>query len=119
VEQFDRSTFDHVGLVTDTPQPGEIHLASEGCWVTDPRDHPASIEWIRWEADSPQRDDRPHVAFRVDDIEAAVAGQKVLSPPATTGLGGMWAFIEAPDGAVIELLQYDDPDAYGWAGRRR
>jgi hypothetical protein len=43
----------------------------------------------------------------------------VLSPPATTGQGGMWAFIEAPDGAVIELLQYDDPDAHGWAGRRR
>ena len=104
MEPLDRARFDHVGFVTDTPQPGEIYLESERCWVTDPRDHPASIEWIRWEAGSPHRDDRPHVAFRVPDIEAAVAGQKVISPPAPTGAGGLWAFIEGPDGGVIELL---------------
>ncbi len=118
MDQFDRASFDHVGFVTDTPQPGEIYLASEQCWVTDPRDHPASIEWIRWEADSPHRDDRPHIAFRVPDIEAAVAGHTVLSPPAPTGVGGMWAFIEGADGGVIELLQYANPDAPGWAGRQ-
>ncbi len=117
MNQFDRSSFDHVGFVTDTPQPGEIYLASERCWVTDPRDHPASIEWIRWEPDSP-RDDRPHVAFRVPDIEAAVAGQKVLSPPAPTGVGAPWAFIEGPDEGIIELLQYEVRDAPGLAGRQ-
>jgi hypothetical protein len=118
VDQFDRASFDHVGFVTDTPQPGEIYLASEQCWVTDPRVHPASIEWIRWEAGSPHRDDRPHVAFQVPDIAAAVAGHTVLSPPAPTGMGGMWAFIEGADGGVIELLQYADPDVPGWAGRQ-
>jgi catechol 2,3-dioxygenase-like lactoylglutathione lyase family enzyme len=118
MKPLDRAHFDHVGFVTDAPQPGEIYLASERCWVTDPRDHPGSIEWIRWEDGSPYRDDRPHVAFRVPDIEAAVAGQKVLSPPASTGAGALWAFIEGPDGGVIELLEYADPEAPGWAGRQ-
>jgi hypothetical protein len=118
VDQIDRASFDHVGLVTETPQPGEIYLAGEQCWVTDPRNHPASIEWIRWEPGSPHRDDRPHVAFRVSDIAAAVAGQKVLVPPTPTGVGALWAFVEGADGGVIEFLQYDDPDAPGWAGRQ-
>jgi hypothetical protein len=67
---------------------------------------------------SPRRDHRPHVAFRVPDIDAAVAGQKVLAPPAATGVGARWAFLEGPDGGVIELLQYDDPDVPGWGGRQ-
>lgn len=118
MDQLDRATFDHVGFVTDTAQPGEIYLAGERCWVTDPRHHPASIEWIRWEPDSPDRDDRPHVAFRVDDIEAAVAGHEVITPPTPTSHGARYAFIEGADGGVIELLEYDDSDAPGWAGRQ-
>ena len=118
MDPFERACFDHVGFVTDVPQPDEIYLASERCYVTDPRDHPASIEWIRWEPDSPHRDDRPHVTFRVPDIDAAVAGKMVIVPPTPTGVGARWAFVEGPDGGVIELLQYDDPDATGWAGRQ-
>ncbi len=118
MEGIDRAQFDHVGFVTDTPQPGEIEIPSEQCWVTDPRDHPASIEWIRFAEGSPFRDDRPHVAFRVPDIEAAVAGQKVLVPPTATGKGGKYAFVEGPDGGVVEFLEYDDPDRPGWAGRQ-
>jgi catechol 2,3-dioxygenase-like lactoylglutathione lyase family enzyme len=118
VYQFDRASFDHVGFVTDTPQPGEIYLASEGCYVTDPRHHPASIEWIRWEPGSLHRDDRPHVAFRVPDIEAAVAGQRVVVPPTPTSAGARYAFVERPDGGLIELLEYDDPNAPGWGGRQ-
>ena len=118
MEGLDRGQFDHVGFVTDTPQPGEIYIASDRMWVTDPRDHPASIEWIRFEQGSPARDDRPHIAFRVPDIEAAVRGQRVISPPASTGQGGKWAFVEGPDGGVIEFLEYDDPGRPGWAGRQ-
>jgi catechol 2,3-dioxygenase-like lactoylglutathione lyase family enzyme len=118
VEQFERASFDHVGFVTGTPQPDEIYLATERCWVTDPREHPASIEWIRWEPGSPHRDDRPHVAFRVPDIAAALEGQTVLVPPTPTSAGARYAFVESPDGGVIELLEYDDPDAPGWGGRQ-
>jgi catechol 2,3-dioxygenase-like lactoylglutathione lyase family enzyme len=118
VYQFDRACFDHVGFVTDTPQPGEIYHASEGCYDSDPRHHPASIEWIRWEPGSLHRDDRPHVAFRVPDIEAAVAGQRVVVPPTPTSAGARYAFVERPDRGLIELLEYDDPNAPGWGGRQ-
>jgi hypothetical protein len=61
--------------------------------------------------------ERPHVAYRVDDLAAALAGQKVLAEPFDpTGRGDDFlrvAFVEA-GGAVVELMQYGDPDEQGW-----
>jgi len=118
VDPLDRAHFDHVGFVTEVPQPDEIHIPADRCYVTDPRHHPASIECIRWEEGSPVREDRPHVAFRVPDIVAACAGQRVLTPPTSTGAGARYAFIEGDDGGIVELLEYDDPDAPGFGGRQ-
>jgi len=32
--------FDHVGLTTTEPQPGEDWIEQSRCWVTNPRKHP-------------------------------------------------------------------------------
>ena len=59
----------------------------------------------------------PHVAYRVDDLAGALEGHSVLAEPFDpTGTGSDFlrvAFVEA-DGAVVELMQYGDPDEEGW-----
>ena len=66
---------DHVGLRAFEPQPGENWIEQSRCWVTSPRDHPESIEFLRYEPDSTVPDvvkDNPHFAYRVADGKAAV-----------------------------------------------
>ena len=74
---------------------------------------PFRIEWMRFDEDSPvpelvQR--VPHVAFVVDDLQAALAGREVLIAPNSPSRGILVAFV-VDDGAPVELMQIDDaPD---------
>jgi hypothetical protein len=49
-----------------------------------------------------------HVAFEVDDLQAAIKGQKVIVEPNSPSLGVVVAFIDV-NGAPVELLQSNDP----------
>ena len=51
----------------------------------------------------------PHVAFVVDDLEAALVGKQVLIGPDSPFAGLRIAFI-VHDGAPIELLQFTDAE---------
>lgn len=115
--------FDHIGIVTEVSQAGESWVEQSRCWVTNPRLHPQRIEYIRPEA-KPQLDPAdvglwklwhlPHVAYRVDDLDAAINGQEVILPPFDPGGFGRVAFVHI-DGAVIEYMQYTDLDH--WFGQ--
>jgi hypothetical protein len=115
--QFDRSRFDHVGLVTDEPKEGESWVEATRCWVTSPRAHPFNVEWLRFEPDSPVTGllrTEPHVAYRVDDVHHAVANHTILAEPFDVGDGFLKvAFIDV-EGAVVEFMQYRDPNEEGW-----
>lgn len=120
VGAIDRSRFDHIGLVTDEQKDGESFVAATRVWVTNPRAGGYNIEWLRFEPDSPVTGalrTAPHVAYRVDDLAAAIEGCTVLAEPFDpTGRGDDFlrvAFVEI-DGAVVELMQYGDPDETGW-----
>jgi hypothetical protein len=76
--------FDHIGLTTTTPQPDEDWIEASKCWVTNPRNHPDHIEFLRYREDTtvPQViRDNPHVAFRVDDLKPWIEGQEIIIPP--------------------------------------
>jgi hypothetical protein len=47
----------------------------------------------------------PHVAFEVDDLEAALIGQEVISPPGSPSDGVRAAMIVV-DGAPVELIWF-------------
>jgi hypothetical protein len=117
--QFDRSRFDHIGVVTDQRQPGESWVEATRVWVTNPRAHPFNVEFLRFEPDSPVTGllrTEPHVAYRVDDVHEALHGHVVLAEPFRPAPDPEFlivAFVEA-GGAVIELMQYRDPDEEGW-----
>ena len=88
--------------------------------MTNPRACAAHVEWLRFEADTPITGPlrtEPHVAYRVDDVHSAIEGHKVLAEPFDpTGTGDNFlrvAFVEV-DGAVVELMQYGNPDEQGW-----
>jgi hypothetical protein len=106
--------------VTDEKKEGESFVEATRVWVTSPRASAYNVEWLRFEPDSPVTGplrEQPHVAYRVGDVARAIEGHSVLLEPFDpTGRGDDFlrvAFIEV-DGAVIELMQYGDPDEEGW-----
>lgn len=100
--------FHHTGVITDQQQPGEVYVAATKVWVTNPDDHPQRIEFLRFEPDSPVRGlvrDRCHTAYTIDDLDAAIRGEKVLLGPFQALEGLRVVFIEQ-DGAVIEYMEF-------------
>ena len=99
--------FSHIGIPTQDDRALPIYL--EGCKVAinDFNDEPFTVEWLKFDADSEFPEilqKRAHVAYECDDLEAAMAGYKVLVEPFEAGPGLRCAFIEA-DGYGVELMQ--------------
>jgi hypothetical protein len=100
--------FHHIGIPTSVSHAGERYLADHKVYVCGYETSPYGVEWMRFEPGSPvpvlvQR--VPHVAFEVDDLEAALAGKEVLIAPNSPSAGVTVAFI-IDNGAPIELLQF-------------
>lgn len=99
--------YHHVGIPTEETHPGETHLRQFGMFVSGYEESPFSIEWMRFEADSPLPElvrRVPHVAFEVPDLEEALRGHDVLIPPNEPSEGIRVAFIVHND-APVELLE--------------
>ena len=101
--------FQHVGIPTTGRFDGEIPLPHLKITVSDHQNNPFGIQWQRYWDDSPVPElvkTVAHVAFEVDDLEAAMRGYKVVIEPNSPSRGVMVAFIEV-NGAPVELLQVD------------
>jgi hypothetical protein len=121
--------FDHIGIPTNEPQPNESWVPFSQVWVTNPRAHPQRIEYVRFKAPPQVSPDQvgmwklvhwPHVAYRVNDLRAAIAGKELLLGPFDPGGFGEVAFTHE-DGAIVEYMQYYDlshwfgqPNPPGW-----
>lgn len=102
--------YHHVGIPTQTRRDGERYLAAHKVHVSGFDTSPYKIEWMRFDPDCPLPElvrTVPHVAFVVDDLEAALAGKHVLIPPNRPSPGVTVAFI-VDDGAPVEFLQFDE-----------
>jgi hypothetical protein len=103
--------YHHLGIPADVVRDGETYLARFKMFVSGFDSSPYGIEWMRFEDDSPVSElirTVPHLAFEVDDLEAALEGKEVLTPPTSPSDGVVVAMI-IHDGAPIELLQFDPP----------
>jgi hypothetical protein len=101
--------FDHIGIPTTDRFDGEIELPHLQMTVSDHQDNPFGIQWQRYWDDAPYPDlvkTVPHVAFEVDDLSAALQGQRVIIEPNSPSLGVTVAFVEV-NGAPVELMQID------------
>ncbi len=101
--------YHHLGIPTCEPRSGERYLPEFGMYVTGFETSPFGIEWMRFDEDSPLPElvkQLPHVAFEVDDLEAALEGRDILIEPNRPSPGVVVAFV-VDNGAPVELLQID------------
>jgi hypothetical protein len=95
--------FDHIGIPAQGKHEGMRYLESKRLWLTSPSDHPFRVEWLWYEEGSPEADlvrTLPHVAYRVDSLEEALAGKRVVAEPFDVFGEVRVGFIEV-DGAPI------------------
>lgn len=107
--------FHHVGIPTETAREGEVHLPEYGLHVSGFPTSPYGIEWMRFDAGCPLHElirTVPHVAFEVDDLDAALEGQVVIHPPGSPSDGVRAAMI-VHDGAPVELIWFARRDDGG------
>ncbi|HWR21221.1 MAG TPA: hypothetical protein VN444_05095 [Verrucomicrobiae bacterium] len=100
--------YHHLGIPTLVPHPGETYLEKHKTFCTDNENNPFGIQWMRYEEDCPLPEivkRIPHVAFEVEDLQEALAGQTILIKPNSPSDGVLVAFIEC-NGAPIEFLQF-------------
>jgi hypothetical protein len=111
-----KRAFDHVGIVTTDPQPGESWVEASQVWVSNPRTHPQRIEYIRprvFPQVAPEQRGLwklwhwPHIAYRVEDLRAALEGEEVVLGPFRPGDFVEVAFIHKA-GVILEYMQYAD-----------
>jgi hypothetical protein len=100
--------FHHIGIPTDTPRAGEQYLGDWKMYVSGFPTSPYGIEWMRFEQDSPISElikTIPHVAFEVDDLDAALEGKQLIGDVSSPSEGVRVAMI-VDNGAPIELLEF-------------
>lgn len=100
--------FHHVGIPTSEPRPRETYLPHLKLHCTDHGDNPFGIQWMRYDPDCPLPEivkNLPHVAFSVDDLDAALVGHRILIPPTSPSTGVRVAFVLCA-GAPVEFLEF-------------
>jgi hypothetical protein len=101
--------YNHIGIPTTARFAGEIDIPHMSMTVSDHQANSFGIQWQRYWEGAPYPDlvkTVPHVAFEVEDLEAALAGHTVLIAPNRPSHGVIVAMIEV-DGAPVELMQID------------
>ena len=105
--------YHHLGVPHSSPRDGERHLEEIGVHVCGFETSPYGVEWMRFDTQCRVPEivkTVPHLAFAVDNLDAALEGKRILIPPNSPSPGVRVAFI-LDDGAPIELLEFDGPDS--------
>ncbi len=123
-----KKAFDHIGIITLESHPGESWVADSQVWVTNPRLHPHRIEYVRpKEMPNVPREQEglwklwhwPHVAYRIENLQAALAAAGQHGKQIVLGPFFPAPFVEVvfvyENGVVIEYMQYGELDH--WFGQ--
>jgi len=108
--------YHHVGIPTDRTLSEDDYAAEFKLYASGYERSPYGIEWMKFDPDCPLPElvkMVPHVAFVVDDLQAAIAGKEILIAPNSPADGITVAFI-VDNGAPVEFLQFDSPAAEVW-----
>ena len=104
--------YHHIGIPTGVARARETPLEQFGLHVSGFSTSPYGVEWMRFEKDSPLDElikTVPHVAFEVDDLDAALVGRHVIYPPGSPSEDVRAAMIEH-NGAPVELIWFRRQD---------
>ena len=100
--------YHHIGVPTKIPHTDEKYIPQYKMYVSGFSSSPYGVEWMRFEPDSPLPEiirTVPHVAFEVDDLEAALQGREMIFPPGSPSDGVRSAMI-IHNGAPVELITF-------------
>jgi hypothetical protein len=100
--------YHHMGVPSIIARSGERYLPQFKMYVSGFDSSPFGIEWMRFEPDCPLPEiikTTPHVAFEVDDLDAALQGFEIVYPPDSPSNGVRAAMI-LHDGAPVELIEF-------------
>jgi hypothetical protein len=100
--------YHHLGIPTSIPHPNERYLSHLRMYVSGFNHSPYGIEWMRFDPDCQISElirTVPHIAFEVDDLDAALIGRTILSEVSSPSEGVRVAMI-IDDGAPIELIEF-------------
>ena len=112
--------FHHIGIPTVVERQEEIFSPVAGMFTSD---NPGKfrIQWHRFLPESPLHpliQTLPHVAFKVDDLTAAIEGEEVILGPYEPIDGFLVAMINDA-GVPVELIQTTLSDDEIWGRARR
>jgi hypothetical protein len=113
--------YHHLGIPTTIPRPDEVHLPRLKIRVSGFPTSPFGVEWMRFEPSCPVHElvrTVPHLAFEVDDLEAACAGRTLLGGITSPSRGVRVAMI-VDHGAPIELIEFGAVKKRGKRKRKR
>ena len=99
--------YHHIGIPTEILRTNEIYFKEYKMYISGYEESPYGVEWMRFEPDSPLPElvkTVPHVAFEVDNLDAAIQGKEVLIPPNSPSKGILVAFI-VDNGTPIEFIE--------------
>ncbi|MGB7981347.1 MAG: hypothetical protein WCF36_11220 [Candidatus Nanopelagicales bacterium] len=102
--------YHHIGIPTSVQRPNEGYMADVKLFVTDPSQSEQNIEWCRFEEGSPLSpmiQNEAHIAYLVDDVEAAMQGKQVVQAPWDANPTTRVGFV-VEDGQLVELLSIAD-----------
>lgn len=111
--------FHHLGIPLQDAQHEGTFSAKVGMYTVD---HPGKfkIQWHRFTSDSPLHPllkTVPHVAFKVDDLAQAIAGEAVILGPYEP-IDDYFVAVINDAGVPVELIQTTLSDEVLWARAR-
>lgn len=112
-------TFHHMGIPSTEVRLHETYSAAARMYTSD-NDGGFKIQWHRFDSDSPLHSlirTLPHVAFKVDDLKAAIEGEEVLLGPYEPIDEFLVAIINDA-GVPVELIQTSLADDEIWRRAR-
>jgi len=102
--------YHHLGIPTSEKRTNEKYLEKYKMYISGYDESEFGVEWMRFEKESPLPElvkSIPHVAFKVDDLNAELEGKEILIEPNSPSKGVRVAFI-IENGAPVEFIEFDD-----------
>ncbi len=89
-------SYHHIGIPNVIRRDREDYFASAKMFHTNFDDNPYGIEWLRFEPGSNLPElvkTYPHIAFKVDSMDATLEGKEILIEPTSPSGGVRIAFV--------------------------
>jgi len=121
IEAMQKLKYHHFGIPTDIPRPEDKYIPKYKTYASGYLQNPYGVEWMRYDSTAPLHElvkTVPHVAFVVDNLEAAIADKELLGEPNSPSKGITVAMIVDND-APVEFLQFDRPESEIWPQNAR